>query len=227
MEITVPEGWHDVTVNQYQALKELNREDYKSDLSYTNVVLQILCEIPTAEPFTLDVLAKIAPHIHFIHKLPSQKKLKSFTHNEVNYKWIGDFGKLTVGEAISIEQIIDLEELTFDQSFDVILAVLLRKDNELFSSESFVKNRSEYGNLPISKVMGMLLFFLNGGTISTSNMEDYLIVTATSKKIIQKKSGRLKRLLQKLRKAQPFTNGYQWLTRSVKVILRMIKQLTK
>ena len=227
MEIVVPEGWHDVTVNQYQALKELNREDYGSDLSYTNVILQVLCDIPSAEDFNLETLAKIAPHIQFIQKQPSTKKVQSFDYKGETYNWIGDFGKLTVGEAISIEQIIDLEELTYDQSFDVILAVLLRKGNESFNSKSFVKNRAVYGELPISLVLGMLLFFLSGGVSSINNIVGYSIVTATSKKTIQKRSGKLKRLLQKLKKVQPLTNGYQWLIRLVKVIQRMIRRLTK
>jgi len=207
MNITVPESWNDVTVNQYQALKELNRDDYSSDLSYTNVILQVLCDIPSADILTLDSISKISPYISFLNKQPSAKKIKSFNYKGDVFSWIGDFGKITVGEAISIEQIIDLEELTYDQSFDVILAVLLRKDGESFNSESFTNNRSFYGNLPITLVIGQLLFFLSGGVTCINNTADYSIVTATTKKIILKRSGRLKRLYRRLRKKVQHTNG--------------------
>ena len=45
MEITVPTSWNDVTVNQYQALTQVNKDNYKTDLGYTTAVLQILCDL--------------------------------------------------------------------------------------------------------------------------------------------------------------------------------------
>ena len=112
MEIIVPEGWGDVTVNQYQELRELKREEYSSDLRYMNEVLQVLCDIPTAESFTMDNVANIAPHISFINKTPSAKKKRAFKYKSNSYKWIGGFDALTLGEVVSIEQIIDLMQMT-------------------------------------------------------------------------------------------------------------------
>tara|TARA_R110001632_G_scaffold231783_2_gene371038 strand:- start:317 stop:1000 length:684 start_codon:yes stop_codon:yes gene_type:complete len=227
MDIIIPESWDDVTVNQYQALKELNKDDYNSDLGYANVVLQILCDIPTADPFTLDVVAKIMPYLNFVNTPPPTKKLKSFVYKDDSYNWIGDFGAITLGEAVSIEQIIDLEELTFDQSLDVVLAVLLRKNEEAFTAEGFTKNRISFGSLPISKVNGMLLFFLNGGKSSINNMKDCLIMTATTKKIILKRSYKYKMQSIILRKVRQLINGYQLLTSFLRATLQTILKRMK
>ena len=40
MKISVPTSWDDVTVAQYQALSQMNIEDYKNDLSYTVAVFR-------------------------------------------------------------------------------------------------------------------------------------------------------------------------------------------
>ena len=227
MDIIVPEGWDDVTVNQYQALKEIKPTDYSTDLAYANVVLQILCDIPTAEGLTLDVVGKIMPYLKFTNSTPSNKILKTFEHEGDSYSWIGDFGQLTLGEAVSIEQIIDLEELTFDQSLDVVLGVLLRKNNASFTAESFAKNRIDFGSLPISKVNGMLLFFLNGGQSYINSMRDYSIITAATKRIIQRKSSPLKKRLIKLTTVVVLSSGYQLLISCLRVIHQTMKQLMK
>ena len=216
MEIIVPEGWEDVTVNQYQELRELKREEYSSDLSYMNEVLQVLCDIPTAESFTMDNVANIAPHISFINKTPLAKKKRAFKYKGNSYKWIGGFDALTLGEVVSIEQIIDLEALTFDQSLDVVLAVLLRKDEEAFNVNDFQKNREFYGSIPVTEVIGMLLFFFNGGKMSIRNSATYSIVTARTKRVIQKRSSKLKRLLLRVIQTVKRSSGYQWLTSFLK-----------
>ncbi len=227
MTITIPEGWHDVTVNQFQALREIDRKDYPTDLAYTEVILQILCDIPSGQDFSLDIISKIMPYLSFLSSEPSKKKLKKFRYNNTNYEWIGDFSQITLGEAISIEQIIDIEDLTYDQTYDVILAVLLRKEGEPFSSNSFVKNRDEFGRLPITLVIGQLFFFLNGGRLYTRNTWDYSIITRTTKKTIQKKNGKLSKLLMKTERGMMLINGFRWLTSYLKAILQTMKKLIK
>lgn len=224
MRIEIPTGWEDVTVNQFQALRQLNREDFKSDFSYVRNVLEILTDIEDVKFLNLESVSQILPHIEFINTQPSYKRIDSFEYRGERYEWIGDFSSITVGEALSIEQIIDLEDLNYTQAFDVVLAVLLRKEGEEFNAETFNKNRALYGSFPISKVIGMLFFFLNGGKNFIPNLRDYLIVKSTSGKTIQRKSGKWSRLLHWLKKETRFINGYLWLTNLVRETLRMMKQ---
>ena len=113
---------------------------------------------------------------------------------------------MTVGEAISIELPIDLEELTFTLSYDVVLAVMLREEGKKFDANLFKENRVKFSELPITEVLGMLLFFLNGGQTSTAHTKTYSI-HPIAKRIIRKKRKLLRRLFGKIKKI--ILNGFR------------------
>ena len=113
---------------------------------------------------------------------------------------------MTVGEAISIELPIDLEELTFTLSYDVVLAVMLREQGSKFDAKLFKENRDKFGSLPITEVLGQLLFFLNGGQNFTSHTKTYSI-HPRAKRIIRKRKNLLKRLYDKIIKRTGSING--------------------
>lgn len=211
MEIIIPTSWEDITVNQYQALSQINKDDYATDFKYTCAVLQVICNLDSVVDLPLNFISEVSPLIAFLSEdIPSER------HTHVNiegdtYSWIGSFNELTVGEALSIEQIIDLEELTYNLSYDVIAAVLLRKEGEDFDSSKFQEYRAKFGELPITEVIGMILFFLSGGSLCIRDMKTYSI-KASIKPSTQKKKSRLKRLLQRVKKLLPFTSGLRWLT---------------
>lgn len=207
MEILVPTTWNDVTVNQYQALSSLKKEDYKSSLKYTTDVILILCDLDNTLELPLEIVNQIAEEIVFASTEPKIVKSESFDYKDNKYNWIGNFNQLTVGEALSIEQTIDLEDLNFNQSYDVVLAVLLRKNGKTFDSKEFNNNRAEFGELPITEVLGMLLFFLNGGKIYTAGMKTYSITRTNTN--TQKQNNRLKTLLLRLVQKVLRTSGYQ------------------
>lgn len=207
MNILVPTSWDDVTVNQYQALSSLNKDDYKSTLQYTVDVIHILCELDDSLSLPLETVKQITDEISFATTEPSVEKFDEFEFKGDKYNWIGNFNQLTVGEALSIEQQIDLEDLSFSQSFDVVLAVLLRKNGNGFNSSEFKKNRVAFGELPVTKVIGMILFFLNGGKIYTKGMPTYSITMKQTNTNTQKKSNKLMMLLKKVIKKVLHING--------------------
>ena len=206
MELKVPTSWDDVTVNQFQALSQMNREEYKTDLSYTVSVIQILCNIDSAINLPLKAITDIAPYIDFLKDEPTKVKHDKVFIDNVCYEWIPSFNSMTVGEAISIELPIDLEELTFALSYDVVLAVMLREEGSKFDSNKFKENRDKFGSLPITEVLGQLLFFLNGGQTSTAHMESYSI-HPIAKRITRTKRKLLRRLLDKIKKKVEIING--------------------
>ncbi len=173
MNITVPTSWEDVSLNQYQALAQINAEDYKSKLRYSMQLVQILCDIDDVSTFPLEVINEIVLNFDFLREeIPSDRKDEIEFKGKV-YKWRGSFNELTVGEMLSIEQIIDLEELSYNMSYDVVCAVLLRENGEDFNANKFNDNRVLFGELPITDVMGTILFFLNGGRVCTEHTKTY------------------------------------------------------
>ena len=92
-----------------------------------------------------------------------------------------------------------MEELTFAMSYDVVLAVMLREEGKEFNAKEFKKNRDIFGGLPITEVLGMLLFFLNGGQTSTAHLKTYSITQKRTTTLRKKSLPRWKRVLKRLR----------------------------
>lgn len=191
IKLTVPTSWEEVTVEQYQVLQTLKKvEEYDSNLLYMIDVITSLTDV-TSEMISginLGNLNILISDMGFIQNLiPDDKKDEVKIGKDV-FKWIGDLNSITVGEAISIEQIIDLEELNYTSSFDVVLAVLLRKVKEdgtlePFDSEIFEQRRKLFSKLPITDVYGMVVFFSLGEKTSTKNTAGFLM--GTMRKIYQ------------------------------------------
>ena len=159
MKVNVPTQWSDVSLEQYQAISLLDKAAYSSDLRFTSDVIQILCDINNVQELPLNVVGEISKHINFLGDEVTKERLTSFKHNGKSYEWIGNFNEVTVGEQLSIEQTIDIEELTINESFDVVCAVLLREDGKPFDSNNFEENRELFRSFPVTKVIGMILFF--------------------------------------------------------------------
>ena len=201
MKITVPTSWEDITVNQYQMLNTLERDKYKTDMLYTCAVIDILCGIDSKE-LPLHSFNEIALLISFLTKeLKPIRKEKIKIEGE-DFYWVADFGSISVGEMISVEQIIDMEQLTYNLSVDVVAAVLLRKEGEDFDAKEFTKRRDLFGELPITELLGMVNFFSNGGRHSILNTKDCLITPKITKGTKRK---RVRQILWSI------TNGFQWL----------------
>ena len=200
MVINVPTSWDDITVSQYQALNQIDRANYTSDISYTTAVLQVLCGLDSILHLPLDAIKELTPYIAFFSEDIPVIKYDSVKFEGKLYEWIPSFNSLTVGEAISIELPIEMEELTFTLSYDVVMAVMLREKGSEFNADLFNANRIKFGNLPITHVIGMILFFLSGGQTSTDHIKTYSIQPMKTKPNTQRRSSKLNRLLKKLKK---------------------------
>lgn len=205
MNITVPTSWEDVTLNQYQALAQINAEDYKSKLRYSMQLVQILCDIDDVSKFPLEVINDIVLNFDFLREeIPSERKDEIEFNGKV-YKWAGSFNELTVGEMLSIEQIIDLEELSYNMSYDVVCAVLLREDGEEFNANKFNDNRALFGELPITDVMGTILFFLNGGRVCMEHIKTYSLKKTRTN--TQRRRWKWRSVLERIQAHLRITNG--------------------
>jgi len=212
IEIEVPTSWEDVTINKYQRLQQIIGQEFKSDLKRTEAIIKCLCYIDDITTLPLESFYLISENIKFINDKVTQERFKEVEIDGDVYRWVGSFNELTVGELISIEQIIDIEQLTFNMAYDVVAAILLRKVNkqggvEDFNSDLFTDRRELFSKLPITKINGMLLFFLNGGKLSTRITQVYSVKLSKTQTSTQKRS-RLLRTLSGLKSLlTPRLNG--------------------
>lgn len=198
MKIEVPTCWGDVTVGEYQQVASLDvNESPKKRLA--NIV-SILCNINAYE-LEAKPLNEIQQALLFMNEDISKDRFSSITVDGVEYEWIKSINEITLGEEISIEQTIEVEQLNYAQSFDLVMSVLLQPKGEKFDAKKIKERRELFSKFPIDKVYGMILFFLNGGHLYSKTMKEYLVVPKQKKRetIGQKKRERLmKRLKRKV-----------------------------
>ena len=156
MKINVPTGWEDVTVLEFQQMALL--DETSTPQVRLRDIISILCGIDS-NILDMASVREIEQQLVFLNEEMPKARLSEFKHDNVNYKWIKSLNEITLGEMISIEQTIEQEELNFYQSFDLVMAVLLQKEDTVFKAENINRLRDEYGSMPIVKVHAMILFF--------------------------------------------------------------------
>lgn len=187
--ITIPEGWDEISVRKFQEIQLIDKESYDSNILYMIDIISILADVDKKDVSGINIknLQTIAENMDWLQTdVPTERKHFVKIGDDV-YKWKGDFNSVTVGEMVSLEQVIDLEQLNFSMTFDVILAIFLRKvleDGTLeeFKAEDFEKNREKFSELKITDVYGMIVFFSLGETSYINNSQDYSQVQRKKKK---------------------------------------------
>jgi hypothetical protein len=212
INVVVPVCWEDVDVTTYARIQQISSKEYPTELAHTTELVKCLCNIDEVYSLPISTFNTIAKEIGFISTpVPSEKKEEIVVDGEL-YRWVSNFNGLTVGEVISIEQVIDLEELTFSLATDVVAAILLRKvlpngELEEFDSNLFNERRELFGRVPITDVNGMLGFFLLGGQTSTKPTYLFSVTLSRIPTSTQKRSSVLRRLLKRVAQFLRFTNG--------------------
>ena len=190
IKITIPQGWDEVTIERFQMLQTLKDvKEYESQLTYMIDVISILADVDVSyiSGINMENLNLIANDMGWLQEDIKSDKKEVITVDGVEYKWKGKFNELTVGEMISIEQVIDLEELSYNMSFDVIMAILLRKIKEdgtleEFDAKSFEVMREKFSKLMITEIYGMIVFFSLGVKSFMSNIQESSVPAVTEKK---------------------------------------------
>lgn len=200
MKVIVPTSWDDITLETYQFIRALDRADYKTDLGLSVAFIDIVCDIDSKELSITD-FNTISKTIEFMSTDVKADIKKSINVYGDTYKWVADFNSLTVGEMLSIEQVIDMEELTYEMSLDVVCAILLRKEGEAFDSNLFAERRELFNTIPITEIKGMVNFFSNGGRCSIQNTKDFSITVKQKRK----RKSRTNQILCRV------TSGFRWL----------------
>ena len=199
IEISVPQSWDEINVIQFQRLQEVDKDNY-TELEYIIELVTILCDvnIEYIRGINLKNLNIISEQLKFLQTPVSTEQKKVIEIDGVKYAWKSDFQSLTLGEMISIEHVIKVEELSYTASYDVVMAVLMRKvkeDGTLedFNAAEFTKNREIFSNVSINDINGMLVFFLNGNEHYMKTTVAYSLTQLMIQKITRMKNWLLKK----------------------------------
>lgn len=177
-EFNIPESWDEVNVEQFGKLFSFNREELTPiQLGVKTLNIFIGVDEETLMMLNYDDFINLINIVNFTNKDIETVKFESIDVNGDNYFIKDDFSQLTMGEVISIETLLQQSNGNLFNVMAKLLCVFLRKkkDNgklESFKSE-FLTREEIFKTLPISKIYGIFVFFLNGGTLLDPNMKEY------------------------------------------------------
>ncbi|QDP49126.1 MAG: hypothetical protein Unbinned706contig1001_5 [Prokaryotic dsDNA virus sp.] len=172
-EILIPQEWSDVTLGEFIKLSELDINSFDNAIEYYLRMLVIfgndnLDDIK--EFLKISDINDIIGQMSFLNTLPKQLDLKSVIINDVEYHLSDNLNKLTVGEYVSIESLIEQNKLTSISAISTILSVILRPKGEEFNADLVNSRIKLFENeLNIEQVIKMSLFFFEWRKVITYN----------------------------------------------------------
>ena len=173
LKLTVPEGYEDIDVSQYKALQEILKDKTISDADMPLRILAALCNISIQDikQIEYDDVEKLMRYVAWLHEEPDVRPtknelVKNFTMGNVEFGFIPDWTKLTLGE------FADLETYSQDTygNLEKILAVLYRpiekKKGDSYTIEPYNPSHDKQQCMLKCKMdiaIGALVFFYHIG----------------------------------------------------------------
>jgi len=172
-EIIIPQQWSDVTLGEFIELSELDVNSFENHIEYYLRMLVIFGndDLDDIKEFIqVSDINDIIGQMSFLNTKPTQLDLKSVVIDDVEYNLSDNLNKLTVGEYVSIESLIEKDKLTTISAIPTILSVILRPKGEGFNADlvnSRIKLFKE--KLNIEQVIKMSIFFFEWRGVITYN----------------------------------------------------------
>lgn len=171
-QFEIPESWNEVPISSYRKMSVIPDDD--SLLLKRMKIASILCNIDLdlvsmmySEDFSL-----LESALEWVNGPITDDKSEFILVNGEEFYFYKDFNKLTMGEELSINIIMEKSSGNLLSCYNELLCILLRKKKangklESFKSE-FMSRANDFDSIPIGKINSLMLFFSNGGELFTN-----------------------------------------------------------
>jgi hypothetical protein len=174
----LPENWEEINVGTFQKVFSkdiMNMTNVEQTLHIltclTNLSEDLILQLP------IDTFKDLVDKIIFIFSEIPKEEIEFIEINDEKYYLYSDYDKLTTGEIISLDTILESNKNNVNKCLSDILCIFLRKKKENGKLEKFTttlfERKDMFSKLPINKVYHLIIFFLIGRNISTPNIKDY------------------------------------------------------
>lgn len=173
---TTPKSWDELTLGQFQEI-----EKYYSDKDKTFDVREVL-EVFTnhtrdeIDQLPIDFVDKLLNELVWLHEKPDWGEPSNKTEINGDTYQVNIQEKLRTGEYIAVDTVLKSDKF----NYAAILAVLCRKNGELFDStfenEVLGERIEMWKNVPVTKVMPIISFFFECWVASQKNTQLYSMV---------------------------------------------------
>ena len=174
-----PESWEEITVGQFVKLYQTKNPQNNELMAAVNLISAI-SNIPEQLLLMMDIddFKTLSKKATFVSQEIPKVDTDYIELEGEKYYLYSQFNKLTTGEVITIETIIESSQYDLYKVMGDLLCLFLRKkDNEdryeKFTTD-FFKRKEMFLQVPIAKIYHIFNFFLPGENSSKNNMKDYI-----------------------------------------------------
>ena len=215
-EWVVPTSWEEVTLKQFQNVERLYDEK-ESNFTITEV-LQAFTDKPKDEidALPLEFSEKMIGMLDFVNDKIQYGEPHNYIDIDGERYTIHFENQLRTGEYIAADAVIKADP----HNYAGILAILCRKEGEVYDSHyenEVLPSRIEmFENIPVTKIMPLIGFFLNLSLVLLNNSQLYSMAEEMVKSIQQD--------IKSSRKNGALWRVYMlWQTKKLRKLLRSIK----
>ena len=172
----VPENWDEVTVRKFMNVYRYKNPNNNELLGAVNLI-SALSDIESGVLLQMDIddFKNLVTKVTFITQEVPQQDVDYIELGGDKYFLYTEFNKLTTGEVITIETLLDSVEFDVHKIMaDLICLFLRKKDNEgrfeKFTTE-MLKRKELFLDVPITQIYHVFSFFSIGGLSSPSSMK--------------------------------------------------------
>lgn len=179
-EYTIPTGWDEVTVNQFSKIYGL-KQDEMTMVEYFAEVLSCLLSIDIDDVYMMDSesFTMLSNKIDFIQNDLAPVEVDYIKIGDETFYLKKDYNSLNMGEIISLEKLMEKHNNDLGVAIADLLCVFLRKKKPNGKLEgfknSFMERSEMFGEVNITEIYNVLIFFSNGNNSLGSNTKDYLV----------------------------------------------------
>ena len=174
-----PTSWEEVTVEQFVKLFA-DHTPTDNELMASVKVMSILSGIEEEIIMAMDVedFKNLAVQLTFISEEMPNEEVDYIEVEGEKYYLYKDFSKMTTGEIITIELLMEKNEGNIYRVMPQLLCLFLRKKKEDGKFEKFntdmMDRADKFKKVNISKIHQVFNFFLTGETIFSPNIQDFI-----------------------------------------------------
>jgi hypothetical protein len=173
-----PESWDDVNVDKFIKIYQLRSDNSSTEIESSCKLLSAISGIDMDILFAMDIedFKNLIFNLKFISTEVQKSDVDYIELEGDRYYLYSDFNKLTTGEVITIETLLEAASNDFYNIMPELLCLFLRKKKdgkyEKFTTD-MLKRKEMFKQVPITQIYHIFNFFINGRSISKNNTKDY------------------------------------------------------
>ena len=177
MRFEIPDCWADVTVETFSKIHKIDRENL-TDIEAEVAAVSMMAGIDEDTLFlmTPEEYNTVGKIVEFVNEDVESSSVDSIMVGEDEYFLKKDFDKLTMGEIVSLNIIMEKTKGNIPEMMPEMLCIFLRKKKANGKLEGFKKSFMEraemFKDIKITDVNSLFLFFSGGGISSINNTQD-------------------------------------------------------